>query len=252
MIDFVIPAHPKDFESLALAVAGLKANVSCVGRIFIVADSDPGIEGTTFIYRGIGSDYHNHVNIETIEAIWQEKNPELAWRAGWIYQQLVKLLASRVIADLSKAYVIMDADAIFVSDVVFDPDRFFYSWATEYHLPYLEPTKQLLGIDQTIGFSTTAHHMICTRAKMEEMLSSIEARFGCSFVEAVLSVIDYHQISNLNEQDLWANFMLTQHPDLCHHRQLKWVDLDFIPDAAYLAQSAQNLDFVTCHAWMRG
>lgn len=252
MIDFVIPAHSKDFESLALAVAGLRANMSCLGRIFIVADTDPRIDGAIFVNRGLGSGYAEQVSIERVEQVWQEKNPELAWRAGWIYQQLVKLLTSRVIADLSEAYVIMDADVIFIRDVVFDPDRFFYSWAIEYHLPYLEPTKQLLGIEQTIGFSTTAHHMICTRSKMEEMLSSIEARFGCSFVEAVLSVINYHQISNLNEQDLWANFMLTQHPDLCHHRQLKWVDLDFIPDAAYLAQNTQNLDFVACHEWMRG
>jgi hypothetical protein len=251
LIDFVIPSHPKDFESLVWAVAGIRTNISCAGRIFVVADIDPGIDGVGFVYRNAGSVYGELVTVSQIEDVWAAKNPELAWRAGWIYQQMVKLLTPRAIEDLTNAYVIVDADTIFLRDVVFDPQRFFYCKATEYHLPYLQPIKDLLGVSQTIGFSATAHHMIYRRDLVEQMLTGVEARFGYSFVDAVLSVIDYVQISNFNEQDLWANYMLLTHPDLCHQRQLAWADIGFIPDEAYLGQAGETLDFVACHAWMR-
>jgi len=249
-IDFVIPAHPKDFESLALAVAGLQANVSCVGRILIVADTDPGIDGATFVHRGLGSGYAEQVSIERIEQVWRENNPDLAWRAGWIYQQMVKLLTPRAIDDLTETFVTIDADTIFLRDISFDSNLFFYTKTVEY-LPMVPPIKKLLGVNETIGFSANAHHMIYNRTKLEEMVSSVEARFDCSFVEAVLSVIDYYEISNLSELDLWTNFMLLNYPDLCQHRQLNYLDIPFIPDAAYLAQNPQNLDFVSCHEWMR-
>jgi hypothetical protein len=245
-IDFVIPAHLKDFESLALSVAGIKKNISCAGQIFIVSSTDPKIEGTTYCNELFA--YEGLVDISKIEDAYKTNNPALAHRASWIYQQMLKLLVHRAVQDLSESYVLVDADTIFVRDVAYDPDLFFYNKEPVYP-HYLPSTIALLG--NTIDFGAIAHQMICTKTKMEEMVSGIESKFGCSLVDAVLQVIDYHQASNISEQDLWATFMLFNYPELSQERPVVWADIPFVPDQQYLNQAGQNLDFVSCHAWMR-
>jgi hypothetical protein len=256
MIDFVIPAHEKDFDTLPLAIEGIQKNISCCNRIFVASDTDPKIPNIIYVNRDTKSNYGNMVSLEKIEKIWNERNPKLAWRSGWIYQQLIKLLTGRAIPELTDSFVIVDSDIIFVKDVSFDIDKFYYTSSPEkYHSPYLQPIMTLLNVDKTIGFTVTAHHGIYHKAKLEEMLSGIEERFGMPFTDALLSILDYGEVTNegsaFNEQDLYANYMILKYPEMSVRRDLKWINATFIPDQSYLDTMKETYDFVSSHAYGR-
>lgn len=249
MIDFIFPCHPKDFPSLKIAVDGVKNNVSCCNRIFVVSKENPNIEGVIHFNERA---YYKYITKEKVEEIWSEKNPSLSYRSKWVYQQFIKLLSGKVIPDLTDSFVLVDADTIFLRDVPFDIEKFYYCRAKEYHKPYLEPIKKLFGIEKTIGFSTICHHMIFNKEKLNDMISDIENRFDSSFVDAILGVLDYNQGSCMSEWDIYANYMILNHPEMCKNRQLEWHDIYIVPNEKHVEELKNHFDFVSCHAYMRG
>jgi hypothetical protein len=249
MIDFIIPCHPKDFPSLKLSVRGIQQNISCCNRLFVISKEDPELENVIHIPE---ERYFSYITLERIEELWKTKNTSLVYRSKWIYQQLLKLLAVKVIEDLTESFVLVDADTIFLRDVIFDESKFYYSKVEDYHKPYNKPTCTLLGIENTIGFSTIAHHCIFNREKINQMIDEIEIRFNKTFVDVILDIIDYNEASCLSEWDLYANYMILNHSEMCQQRQLVWEDISFIPTKSHMEEFKEHLDFVSCHAYRRG
>ena len=64
MIDFIFPCHPKDFPSLQVAVDGVKNNITCCNRIFVVSKEDPNIKNTIHFPE---QNYYKYVTKEKIE-----------------------------------------------------------------------------------------------------------------------------------------------------------------------------------------
>lgn len=249
MIDFVIPCHPKDFPSLKLSVNGILKNISCCNRLFVVSKEDPKLDNIIYISE---KNYSPLVSIEKVEKMWRIKNINLLYRSKWIYQQLLKLLTVRIIDDLTNSFVIVDADTIFLRDVIFDETKFYYNKVKEYHIPYLKPIRTLLGIENTIGFSTISHHCIFNGEKINQILSEIENRFNKKFVDVIFDIIDYTEGSCMSEWDLYANYMILNYPKMCQQRQLVWEDISFIPTKSDLDVFKESCDFVSCHAYRRG
>jgi len=250
MIDFVIPCHPKDFPSLKMSIDGIKNNISCCNKIFVISNEDPNIDGVIHISE---SRYLPYVDKEKISKKFELNNPSLLYRTKWIYQQFLKLYSAKVIPELTNSYVIVDSDTIFLRDISFDINKFYYCKAEEYHKPYLNPIKILFDIEDTIGFSTICHHMIFNKEKLNEMISLVEKKYDSeSFFDCVLSILDYNEASCMSEWDLYANYMITNYPDLCVHRQLKWDSISFVPVKSHLEEFKEEFDFVSCHAYIRG
>lgn len=250
MIDFVVPCHPKDFPSLKICVRGIKENISIANRIFVVSNEDPNIDGVIHVPE---ENYAPFVDRERIAENFRERCPNLLYRTKWIYQQFIKLFSAKAIPELTDSYVIVDSDTIFLRDVPFDPDKFYYCRAEEYHKPYLEPIKKLFGIEQTIGFSTICHHMIFNKEKLNEMMEGVMKKYESdSFFDTVLSILDYTEGSCMSEWDLYANYMILNYPEMSEQRQLKWDSISFIPVKSHLDEFKDDFDFVSCHAYIRG
>jgi hypothetical protein len=250
VIDFVIPCHPKDFPSIKMCVKGIQENISSVNKIFVVSNDDPKIEGVVYFPE---QNYSVFIDREKISKNFELHCPSLLYRSKWIYQQFIKLYSAKVIPDLTHSYVMVDSDTIFLRDVSFDPDKFYYCKADEYHKPYLEPIKKLFGIDETIGFSAISHHMIFHKDKLNEMIQKVMGKFESdSFFDTVLSILDYTEASCMSEWDLYANYMLLNYPEMCQQRQLKWEDISFVPVKSHLNEFKEQFDFVSCHAYRRG
>ncbi len=250
MIDFVIPCHPKDFPSLKMSIDGIKNNISCCNKIFVISNDDPNIDGVTHISE---SRYFPYIDKEKISKKFESNNPSLLYRTKWIYQQFLKLYSAKVIPELTNSYVVVDSDTIFLRDVFFDPTKFYYCKAKEYHKPYLEPIKKLFNIEETIGFSAISHHMIFNKKKLNEMISVVEKRYDSeSFFDCVLNILDYNEASCMSEWDLYANYMIINYSDMCVHRQLKWDSISFVPVKYHLEELKEEFDFVSCHAYIRG
>jgi len=249
-IDFLIPCHPKDFPSLIMSVNGIKKNISSLNKIFVVSCDNPNIEEVIHIPE---ERYYSFIDKNKIKKIYSLKNPNLIHRSKWIYQQFLKLYSAKVVPELTDSYVIVDADTIFLNDVSFDIDKFYFCKAEEYHKPYLEPIKKLLDIEDTIGFSTICHHMIFNKQKLNEMISIVEKKYNSqSFFDCVLSILDYAEASCMSEWDLYSNYMILNYPEMCAQRQLNWTDIHSIPSSSLLNSLKDEYDFVSCHAYLRG
>ena len=249
MIDFVIPCHSKDFPSLKIVIEGIK-NISCIKNIFVVSLENPKLDGVIHISERCWDKY---INKQKIAQKFSTYAPNLLRRTKWIYQQFIKLYAYKVIPELTDSYVLLDSDTIFVRDVQFDPDKFYYCKAQEYHKPYLKPIKKLLDVEKTIGFSTICHHMIFNKKKMAEMHSFIKDKFNSdSLFDIIISIIDYTEESSISEWDLYSNYMILNHPEMCEHRQLYWANLPFIPNKSQIELFKDHFDFVSCHGFLRG
>lgn len=250
MIDFVVPCHPKDFPSLKICIRGIKENISIANRIFVVSNEDPNIDGVIHVPE---ENYAPFIDREKIAENFRERCPNLLYRTKWIYQQFIKLFSAKAIPELTDSYVMVDSDTIFLRDVSFDPDKFYYCRADEYHKPYLEPIKKLFGIEETIGFSAICHHMIFHKEKLNGMMDEVMERYESdSFFDTVLSILDYTEASCMSEWDLYANYMILNHPEMSEQRQLKWDNISFIPVKSHLDEFKEDFDFVSCHAYIRG
>jgi len=215
----------------------------------VVSKEDPCIDDVIHVPESL---YNSYVTIKLIEDEWKKNNRKLAYRAKWLYQQFLKLLAGRVIIDLSDSFVIVDADTVFLRDIEFYHDLFLYSKAEEYHKPYLSPIKKLLNTNETIGFSCIIHHMIMQKETLDQMITEIENNIGYPFVLSVLNNINYNEASCFSEWDLYANYIISKSPERCRIRQLKWKDIPYIPNLQQMKLLKQSYDFVSCHAYMRG
>jgi hypothetical protein len=231
-------------------VRGIKENISVVNRIFVVSNDDPNIDGVIHVPE---QNYAPFIDREKIAKNFEERCPHLLYRTKWIYQQFIKLFSAKAIPELTDSYVMVDSDTIFLRDVSFDPDKFYYCKADEYHKPYLEPIKKLFGVEETIGFSSISHHMIFHKEMLNEMMKKVTDKFESeSFFDTVLSILDYTEASCMSEWDMYANYMILNHSEMCEQRQLKWDNISFIPVRSHLDEFKEDFDFVSCHAYIRG
>lgn len=246
-LDFVIPSHPKDKNTLLLSVEGVKKHTNC-NRIFVVSPEDIRIKGVINIK---DKNFEEHTRLEDIKQRWQKENRSLAHRSSWIFQQTLKIFAHRAIEDLTDNYVVVDSDTIFIRDVIFENNVFQYSKAEEYHMPYLETYSKMTKGRNSVGFSFIAHHMCFSKFYMEEMIKWVEELHGKKFMSVLLDSINYSESSTFSEWDFYGNYMLLNHKGFCSHRQLKWRDLDFIPRDNDMIELSREIDFISPHAWRR-
>lgn len=246
-IDFVIPSHEKDAATLRLVVDGVRKNRSC-RNVYIISEKKPSVDNAAHIAE---SEFDPMFCKESIRAEWTRRYPVFAWRAGWLYQQLLKLMCFKVISGLSESFVVVDSDTIFLRDVPFVPGKYYFCKTKEYHPPYLPPIRALLGVVETIGFSCVTHHSIFNSRFLQAMIGEIEARHRLPLVEAILRHLDFSEPSCFSEWDLYANYMILRHPKVTRRRQLRWADIKEQPSSVQLAAYAKKYDFVSCHAYLR-
>ena len=249
MFDLVYPCHPKDVDTLRIAVRNARKFTTC-DNIYVISPEDLHIEGTIHISEALYSEY---VTLDGIHTRWMTEDPNMAYRSSWVYQQLLKVYAPRVITNLKDNYLVFDADSIIVRNIDFNPSKFQYCKPTEYHIPYVESYERLMKEKVPTDQSFIAHHMLFNKEIVLEIIGHVESLHGCSFCDAVLSCIDYHELSSVCvEYDLYGNYVASRYPEMMEHRQLTWSEISYIPSDQQMNRLSESYDFVSAHAWMRG
>lgn len=250
-LDIVIPVHPKDHRTLGTAIAGAERNIHCIRRIYIV--SAEAYESRSPILRWAPEPTrHDFATLAEVRDRWNRENPSLAWRAGWLYQQILSLGAARYIDDLLPTYLQINADTIFLRPVQFYFEgKRFVDTDSPYpeHRPYLEAYRRLTG-EEPLRRSFTAHHMLYNQALLEGLFSHIERKHGKAWFTAYLDSIDYREISAINEQDIYGNWVTSHYPETVCQRPLAWRDVRYVPRGLARSRLARRFDFVSAHTYM--
>jgi hypothetical protein len=247
-IDVVIPAHPKDGPVLRHAVRGVLRHVVDLGRVFVVS-------GTPF---RVGDDRVVWVpeptlpslpSLDDVRGRWLAQRPETADRAAWVYQQLLKLGAASYIDGLSKAYLAMDADVIFMRPtwLAGDGARFPYTRATEYHQPYREAYRRLLGSPPASGHSFVTHQMLFDRELVSELQREIEELHGIPWYWAFVDATSFDHGAPISEWETYGHWMLDRHPEHMEMQQLSWRNVATVPWPMGRAILGKDYHFVAAH-----
>jgi len=250
-IDFIIPCHPKDYSTLDLCIDGIQKYTN-VKNIYVISPQVFHSLHHHDIRHMNDLEYKDHTTYNQIKNRFDKENPKNAYRAGWLFQQTLKLFSHRVIEDLTEAYAVVDADVIFVRPIIFSIDMFQYCIGPQYHVPYSEMYLRLMKEVPLARFSFISHHMVFNEKIMDEIINYIEDIHNQSFMNVFLDCINFQETSGFSEWNLYGNFVFKNYRDYAVHRQLFWEDIDIIPNAYQLHTYGKFLDFVCPHAWLRG
>lgn len=208
-IDVLIPAIEKDLGTLPHVIDGIRKQVKHPIASFMIVS--PNSKRIRALCRRKGCRF---VDERTVLPIGKKniRYGTKRWnRAGWLYQQLLKLAGSKLGA--AGHYLVADADTVLIR-----PHRFvtggrpiFYcrSWSQgEYFRTY----RKLLGTRATAPRSFVTHYMLFNKAKVRQLKGKIEARHGKSWYKAIIGSIDKTKQFGFSEFETYGNFLHGRNP----------------------------------------
>ncbi len=253
VVDVVIPAHPKDFPVLRRCVRSVFRYLRPLGRVYVVA-AEPFATGNRRVVWVPESSASSLPSSAQVREQLIGYGPKAAARASWIYQQILKLGVPEYVPEVSAAYMVADADLIWLRPwriMVDDRIRFPYTQAFEYHPPYRDAYQRLFGVRAQAPFSLTAHQMVYDRELLAQMKRAIEVRHELEWWEAYIRAADPLEPSSISEMDIYGLWVLDNHPEAASHRQLSYLNVPIVPGPLGRATYARDFNFVAAHAWMR-
>jgi FkbM family methyltransferase len=137
-------------------------------------------------------------------------------RAGWYFQQLIKLLALVTLpADRDEALLLWDADTMPLHKLNLrtETGQIAYFKSSEHHQPYFDTIRQLLGIEKTVDFSFIAQCFPVLRLWAEEFTSFITNRHGGHWIDAILGATNLAEPSGFSEFETLGTFISQAHRD---------------------------------------
>jgi hypothetical protein len=146
----------------------------------------------------------------TIRKIADSLPCAVAARAGWYFQQFLKIEAIRQLPETSEA-LIWDGDTIPLQPMTFkDPaNRIGFYVGREHHEPYFDTTHRLLGLRRVIPHSFIAQCMYVRVRWIYELLANIEQRAGKGWIEAILASVSGSSASEFSEYETIGTFAMT-------------------------------------------
>jgi len=248
-IDVVIPYHVKDSEVIEMCINGCINNVHNLGSIYIVT----GDTNLTFdSVRIIDEDelFDDGLSKKYIESRLSTECPDLVWRAGWFFQQFIKMGCSYAIPNLADYYLVVDADVVFIRKMHFlKNDRMLLTKTKEHHQPHFNCCEKLLGEPINRKHAFVAHHMLMCKPIVLELLHYIKKRFNKIWYDAILDNIDNKDVLMFSEYETYGHYLENHHPEKLVVRCLRNAQRFKI---RYLLKILLNrVDYVTIHNYKK-
>lgn len=239
LFDVVIPYHAKDEPMLLPAIESLRRNARACGTIFVVGASCPPLPwGAEWVDESTLS-----IRLSDVAARLPTTD-----RAGWYYQQLLKLCAPQLIPRLRPTFLVWDSDSVLKTPQDFVRDgKPMLSASTEHHPPYFAHMARLLpGLGRATNDSGVAHHCVFHVPILSDLVARVEAAHGKPFWQAFLDVVDPQEArgSGASEYELYFHFAHAHHPGAFYVRKLRQANGSSIA-------ACGNVDIASVHAYMR-
>jgi hypothetical protein len=149
-----------------------------------------------------------------------------AERAGWYYQQFLKMAVSCK-PEVGANYLVWEADTIMLRRLDFFDERWntYFTPSGEHHQPYFEITERLLEFGRQVNHSFISEHMMIDKKLMIDLLDNL-SKGSTEDGHWVFNVLD--EISDLNlagsgfsEYETYGNFFALTRREKMSVRTLK-------------------------------
>lgn len=174
-------------------------------------------------YKNVKASYERRIR----ELVSDDVVDVLLSRAGWYYQQFLKLEFHRVCQD--EYYLVWDADTIPLRNIEMfnDMDEPFLDVKIEYNKPYFDTLFNLFGIKKVIEKSFISEHMLFKKEYVKEMLDEIMSCQvdGDTYYAKIFSAIDSPALSSFSEFETYGTWVATRH--LGSYRLRDWKSIRY-------------------------
>lgn len=229
-IDVIIPCHEKDAGNLTRTISHVKQYVQGLRRVIVISSrpftSDAEwADEKLFPFSKESIIYEIFQNQENASRYLRNNNG----RAGWIYQQFLKLFAAYYIPGISRNILAVDADVVFLKPTSFlqEDGAGMCAVGTEYCKFYFEHAARLLpGLKRLYPeYSGIVHHMLFQKEVLDDFYSLIQKRHNLTPWAAIARAIPVHDgtisFAPISEYELYFNFVLAR-TDQVKIRPLNW------------------------------
>lgn len=148
-----------------------------------------------------------------------------AERAGWYYQQFLKMNISRHPL-ISKYYLIWDSDTVLLKKINFfnKSNQIILNTSKEFHIPYFQTIRNF-GLLKKNNFSFISEHMLINSKIMNNLISLIEKTNSknLSWIKTLISLINKDSLngSGFSEFETYGTYLSKYHPDSFVTNKLK-------------------------------
>jgi hypothetical protein len=173
--------------------------------------------------------------------------------AGWYFQQLLKLQFAFVEQE-EDFYLIWDADTVPLRPLRFfdSSGKMLLTKATEYHPPYFETYRRLLGEEPNREFSFIAQHIVVQKSIAREMLGRIEQQVAVAgnWAWKIMKSLPSTGDNLFSEYETYGHYVKNHFPERVEFVERPWLrngtrwTKGRIPTAKDLALLARDFDFV--------
>jgi FkbM family methyltransferase len=144
-------------------------------------------------------------------------------RAGWYYQQLLKIRAAIGDENLEHKILIFDADTIPLKEIIFfQNDKPAYFYGPENHSPYFVTIKKLLGYQKNVNFSFIAQCFPCYSSWVLKFKQHIEILHKKPWFDAILDCTDLSESSGFSEYESLGTYFTHNFQDAMMLNDAKW------------------------------
>jgi hypothetical protein len=248
--DMVVPLHKKDTPVFyTYTLPHLLKNAVGLQTLYIVCSPDAQMD-----LSGLKQvKYFDEQRITTFSFEEVKAYLNRTSRAGWYYQQLLKLYAHQYLPDLLDYYVIWDSDTVLLKPTPFFHNdygeiRGLYAISPERNPPYMEHMDRLCpGLTRlSHEWGGVTHHQPWTRSVLKDLFQRVEFRFGTPFWKGYLRCVEekHYGGAGCADYEIVMAFAGRFHPESLEIRPLRWANRRELPNPS------EGLDFVALHEHM--
>lgn len=239
-IDVYMPTIEKDAKMLGHALDGIRRQVvNPVKDIYVVAP-----RSATKVQEIAKKHHCKFIDESSIlpfdkNSINYVHNGEN--RNGWIYKMLLNLYADKTCKQ--RYILILDSDTVFIRPQVFIyKGKPLFNLSDEYHRPYFEANKKILGLEHKLTRSFITHYMLFDAEVLKKLRTSLEEKWHKPWHRAITDNIDKSIGSSFADYEIYGDYF-TEHLKLpCIYNYWNNVSLgiDDFKDFSELAKKSRR------------
>lgn len=208
-VEVVIPCLEKDLKTLPLVVESLRKFLKHpLGNIYIVSPVNGKI--ALFCKRN-DCIFIDEAKVAPLAIHKIDHKPGGEDRAGWIFQQLIKLNADNFVKTAN--FLVWDADTTLTKPQSYSRSGLFViNHSDEFHRPYFQIYRKLMGEPARSKVSFVSHQMIWSKKILIRLKSHIERHCKDHWYNAIVDSLDPNEASSFSEYELYGNYLNNHYP----------------------------------------
>ena len=207
--DLVICVGPHDEDIIQYTIDLIRRNLKGYINIYLIV-SNPQLKVKDCI---IIDENCYPFNIKSIQKYLPREHKT---RAGWYFQQLLKLYACFVIKDLNERFVVIDADTLILKPMeFFDDKKTIFNIMPPNNPEYFEHMGRMHpSLKQQIPYSGVANYMAFRRKYIKNLFDLIESEHsGEKFYKVFMNCVSAEKaFAGASEYELYLTYMIIYHP----------------------------------------